>query len=199
MKFTIEIPTSPSEMPLHRYQSFTALTDDERLDFETILSTVAGCTKEQAAQVKAKDVERALSAIILALSDTTADLLHHYSHDGITYGFEPQLDEMTFGTMTDVATAFETPETWHKALAILYRPIVRKTKALGGLYAIEPHKAQSEAYKYRQQIFKDAPTSLFLGVRAFFLNGSKDLEKFTRDSLTRLSESQTKSKGKKRR
>lgn len=179
MNHTITVPTTATEIPLHRYQAFAALPDESKFDFHVLLSTIAGCTIEQAKQVKAKDVERALNAIIKALSDTNAELIYHYTHNGVTYGLEPQLDEITFGTMTDVCTAFESPETWHKALAILYRPMVRETNSMGGLYAIEPYKADTWAYKNRQEVFQQAPASLFIGVRAFFLNGSRALETFT--------------------
>ena len=196
MNITIEVPTSAAEIPLHRYQAFAALTDEERMNFTTVFMVLTGCSEEVADGIKAKDVERALNALIAALKDNTADLLHHYTHGRTTYGFEPQLDEITFGMMTDICTAFESPDTWHKALAILYRPILRTTEHMGGLYAIEPHRADSEAYKQRQANFKHAPTSVFLGVRSFFLNGSRDLGKFIRDSSALHSEKPTTSSGK---
>ena len=92
------------------------------------------------------------------------------------------------GMMADISTNLETPETWHKVLAILYRPIIRESSALGGMYAIEPHNSKSEGYQKRQELFANAPASLFIAVRAFFLNGSKALGRFTQDSLVPMLE-----------
>lgn len=188
MKKEITVPSSASEIPMHRYQEFAKLDEKGMTDFFKLFSTLAGCNEDEAKLVRAKDVGRAVGALVEALNDTKHPLVYFHSYNGIKYGFEPQLDELTFGTMADISTAFETPETWHKALAILYRPISRKTENMGGMYAIEPHRADSEAYRQRQELFKEAPSSLFIGVRSFFLTGSMALERYTRASLTRLPE-----------
>lgn len=184
----IIVPSSSSEIPMHRYQAYAALTDEQMFDFYTLLSTLTGCTYDEAKLIKATDVSRALSALVGALNDTKVPLMQFYHYDGVKYGFEPQLDEITMGMMADVSTNLETPETWHKVLAILYRPVKRESSALGGMYAIEPHNSKGRDYEKRQEIFKDAPASLFISVRAFFLNGSMALERFTQGFLTPIPE-----------
>lgn len=185
----ITVPSSASEIPMSRYQKYAALSIDEMGDFYTLFSTLTGCSIDEAKRVKAVDVGRSISALVSALNDTEIPLMEFYIHNGDKYGFEPQLDEITFAMLADVATAFEAPETWHKVLAILYRPVTRESSAMGGMYAIEPHQAQSTAYKKRQDVFAEAPASLFVSVRAFFLNGSIALETFILDFLDSLPES----------
>ncbi len=194
---TLTVPSSPMEVPMERYQEFQKLTDDQRFDFIELFSCLTGCTKEEARLVKATDVRRSVTALISALNDSDVELIEKYTHKGTTYGMEPQLDEINFAMMADVCTAFETPETWHKVLAILYRPIVREHKALGGMYAIEPHHADSDQYADRQEVFKKAPAALFVGVRSFFLRGSMALRNYTRDSLEPQLEKLMQSKGQK--
>jgi hypothetical protein len=179
----ILVPESASEIPLNRYQKFMAMPDENRFDFIKLFSCLTGCTEDEARQVKATDVARSVNALIKALNDTNSPLIEKYSHNGVIYGLEPKLDEISFALMADLCTAFETPETWHKVLAILYRPIIREHKSMGGMYAIETHSATSKAYQKRQEMFAQAPSSLFISVRSFFLRGSKALEKFTLDSL----------------
>jgi len=179
----ILVPESASEIPLSRYQKFMAMPDEDRFDFVQLVSCLTGCELEEARQVKATDVARSINALIRALNDTDVPLIEKYSFDGVVYGLEPKLDEISFALMADLCTALETPETWHKVLAILYRPVIREHNAMGGMYAIENHNATSRGYLKRQEMFAQAPASLFISVRAFFLRGSKALEKYTLDSL----------------
>lgn len=191
----ITVPSSPMEIPMSRYQAFQLLSDEQRFDFVKLFSCLTGCTEAEARYVQASDVQRSIKALIAALNETNVELIQKYEHNGTVYGMEPQLDEINFAMMSDLCTAFESPETWHKVLAILYRPVVREHRAFGGMYAITPHQAIGDAYKERQEIFKNAPAALFIGVRAFFLNGSMDLERFTRASLLPTVEKLARSSG----
>ena len=51
MNHTITVPTSAAEIPLHRYVAFTLLPEESKFDFHIMLSTIAGCTVEEAKQV----------------------------------------------------------------------------------------------------------------------------------------------------
>ena len=179
----ITVPSSPLEVPMSRFQHFHELPDEERFDFVHLFSCLTGCTHDEAKLVKATDVKRSMVALISALNDSDTELIERYRLDGVTYAVEPQLDEITFAFMADLCTAFENPGTWHKVLAILYRPISREHKAMGGMYAIEPHLPLSDDYHKRQEVFKAAPSALFIGVKSFFLRGSMELHSYTRDSL----------------
>jgi hypothetical protein len=65
------------------------------------------------------------------------------------------------------------PETWHKALSILYRPITTRKKNWfdkdkHDLYDIEP-------YTESHDFFIDAPAEYYLGATVFFYNLGNDL------------------------
>ena len=180
-KKIIEIPESANEIPLSRYQEFMKLNDDERLDVYKVISVLAGIDIKEAKAIKVRDVGRALSALIRALSDTDVELIKKIEIGGIWYGFEPNLNEITIGMLADLTEHFDNVESWHKAIAILYRPIARETTKMGGLYAIEPHIFPSDEYSKRIELMKAVPASVFVSARAFFLTGSIILSRATKD------------------
>lgn len=187
MKKEISIPTKASEIPLNRYAKFENLIRHKGEDspFDEVLATLSGCTPEEARMIKTKDVEKATVAIVNALGDKDHPLTRFYTCEGVKYGFEPDLSQIPFGMFIDLCTFIDRPQTWHKAMAVLYRPVIRETSKMGGLYAIEDHDHTKQSYQYRQQIMAKAPSSLFLGARDFFLRGSKRLSKYILDSSTR--------------
>lgn len=182
MRKEILVPESTMEIQMHRYQRL--MVETKRQDeFRFIFSCLTGCEETDVDLIKAKDVERAANALVNALHDVNAPLMKKIELNGVKYGFEPELDNITFGMMADLKTHFDNPANWHKVLAILYRPIVREKKSKAwDMYAIEAHQAHSDAYKERQRVFKNAPASLFVGARGFFLRGSKKLSNHIRYS-----------------
>lgn len=158
------------------------MTEEERQDFHSVFSCLAGCTIRETRAVKAADVGRVTKALVSALYDTDVPLVKKFKHEGVTYGMEPDLNNINIGMMADLCSHLDNPDSWNKALAVLYRPVIAETRKMGGLYRIAPHDID-QAYRDRCEVMKQVPSSIFLGVRAFFLNGSKALNKFTSDSL----------------
>lgn len=193
-KKEIIVPDKTSEVPLKRYQKMMMADEVEQADFNFIFTCLTGCEESDVYQIKSKDIERAANALVKALNDTKAPFVRTVTIDGVKYGCEPELNNISFGMMADVKSMFSEVSDWHKAVAILYRPIIRESKSLGGIYAIEPHVVKSEAYLERQKVFQDGPASLFIGLRAFFLRGSIALNRFIHSSM----ESQSKIKSKNR-
>lgn len=183
MKTEIEVPESTSEIPLKRYAEMMQMPNEDYNDFVKVFQVVTGCSKEVAKGVRAIDVERSMKAIVSALNDTDVPLIKKVEHNGVRYGLEPKLDDITIGMAADLETMLNEPEMWNQAMAILYRPITRETKAMGGLYAIEKYKYDTPEFRERAEAFETLPASVFLGVRAFFLNGMMDFERYIWDSL----------------
>jgi hypothetical protein len=188
MKKTIAVPTTISSVTVEQYQRFASLNDDELHDPIQVIAALAGCSISDVNQFKVDDLQKSVDAISNVLAATNEltgyPLIDTHEIAGVKYGFEPKLDEITIGMLADLTDAFSRPETWHKVLAILYRPIIRETKHLGGLYAIEPHRLDMN-YQQRQELFKKAPVSLFFGVRGFFLRGMTGLESYTTSFILR--------------
>ncbi len=98
--------------------------------------------------------------------------------DGVTaeFGFIPNLDKMSFGEYIDLESYISDWDNMHKALAVMYRPIIAGKKHL---YEIEPYEG-SEKWA---DVMKDAPVNVALGAVVFFYRLGSKLSKYTMNSL----------------
>lgn len=101
--------------------------------------------------------------------------------DGVEYGFEPNLSKMAYGAYLD-AVKWDTiamNEHWHKLMAILYRPIVKKS---GKFYTTKPYEGLVDEEK-----FLNVGMDIHWGALFFFVHLLTDLQN---DILNSLMESQ---------
>ena len=94
----------------------------------------------------------------------------------VEFGFMPNMDEMSLGEYIDLEKYISSWEDMHKALAVMYRPIVAGKKEF---YEIEKYKGSD---KYAD-IMEDAPITVALGAMVFFYHLGKELLRITMDSL----------------
>jgi hypothetical protein len=103
------------------------------------------------------------------LANTELPLQKIIEVNGIEYGFEPNLSQMSYGAFCDV-TKFETiaiDKNWQKIMNILYRPIVKKQ---GELYTIKPYVPNDDSNKWLS-----VGMDIHFGCLFFFVNLSIDL------------------------
>lgn len=86
--------------------------------------------------------------------------IQRFKHNGIEYGFIPNLEEISTGEYIDLDNYQRSKETYHKMLSILYRPIV---KSYGKLYQIEKY----DGTKYENEM-KEVSCEILLGSVQFF-------------------------------
>lgn len=84
---------------------------------------------------------------------------------------------MTFGEYVDVDTYIVDWENMHKAMAVLYRPVLQNYK---GSYEIEEYKGDTY-----WDLMKQMPLNLVMGCMLFFWNLERDLVKVMRSSLNK--------------
>ena len=100
-------------------------------------------------------------------------LVREFSVDDTTYGFMPEIDNMTYGEYLDLVSYTSSKEMWSFMpiiMSILYRPI---TQRVGKLYTIEPYNGTKDS---RIELFKHVlRMDVVFGAVAFFLNLQKDL------------------------
>ena len=101
--------------------------------FESVLKQVSDCFKEK------------------------TDLVQRFKmtgSDGVTaeFGFIPNLDKMSFGEYIDLESYITDWDNMHKAMAVMYRPIVA---GKNHLYEIEPYQG-TERW---EEVMKDAPVN----------------------------------------
>lgn len=97
------------------------------------------------------------------------DLTRRFHHNGVEYGFEPNLSEMAYGAYVDIQKYDEVKidENWAEIMSILYRPVSNK---IGELYEIKPYDG-----KINKELFLDVSMDVHFGAMFFFLNTSMDL------------------------
>jgi len=104
--------------------------------------------------------------------------------DGVEYGFEPNLSQMSYGAYVDIAKyeSMQINEKWAEIMSILYRPVIKK---VGKLYDIQPYKAQIDGDK-----FMNVTMDVHFGSIFFFKTLLVDLLSFTQKSLIKEMETE---------
>ena len=180
MELEINVPTKMQDITLEQYQKFLKECTDEKLSEETIalkmLEIFCGLPVDHTLQLRMSDVFNVCEQINTALNEKPP-LISRWKFDKLEFGFIPQLDDMTFGEYVDVDTYIVNWENMHKAMAVLYRPVVQNYK---GSYEIEKYKVDTY-----WDIMKKMPLNLVMGCMLFFWNLERDLVKVMRSSLNK--------------
>jgi len=186
-KFTLEVPTELSAVPLHQYQKYLKVMDDnegvEDVEFINlkILEIFCGVTLKQAYKLPLAEFSSIISHIVEIFKEDTPlqrdFTLTDPNGDSVTFGFIPKLDDITLGEFADLESYISDWQQMHKALAVLYRPV---TFRKGDLYLIEEYNGTD---KY-SGIMKDAPVNVALGAVVFFYRLGSVLSDYLIHSLT---------------
>lgn len=170
MRMKIFVPNDLSEIKLWQYQKFLKIqneNEDENFLASKMIEIFCGIDLKHAFQMKAKDVHR-ITNIIADMFEQKPKLKQRFTMKGIEYGFIPNLDDMTLGEYVDLDTYLSKWDQIEKAMAVLYRPVV---KTINDKYGIQEYKAEG------QEIMKDMPMDVVLGSMLFFYRLGIDLSK----------------------
>lgn len=184
--YKLQVPVSLDDITISQYQKYIKVLEDnkdsEDYDFLNLklLNIFCDITMKEAYELPMSEFDYILNHLSKVLSEKP--LLHHRffmedpKGDEIEFGFIPNLDKMTLGEYIDAENYLSSWEDMHKAMSVLYRPIIAGNK---DFYKIEKYEGSD---KY-ESIMKDAPASVALGTILFFLNLGIELSKITMDSL----------------
>ena len=180
MELEINVPTKMQDITLEQYQKFLKECTDETLSEEKIaikmLEIFCGLPINNTLKLRMSDVFKVCEQINTALNEKPP-LISRWKFDKLEFGFIPQLDDMTFGEYVDVDTYIVDWENMHKAMAVLYRPVLQNYK---GSYEIEEYKGDTY-----WDLMKQMPLNLVMGCMLFFWNLERDLVKVMRSSLNK--------------
>lgn len=180
MELEINVPTKMQDITLEQYQKFLKECTDETLSEEKIaikmLEIFCGLPINNTLKLRMSDVFKVCEQINTALNEKPP-LISRWKFDKLEFGFIPQLDDMTFGEYVDVDTYIVDWENMHKAMAVLYRPVLQNYK---GSYEIEEYKGDTY-----WDLMKQMPLNLVMGCMLFFWNLERDLVKVMRNSLNK--------------
>lgn len=125
--------------------------------FDSVLAQLAECFKEQTPRVDR-----------FTMTDAAGKT--------IEFGLMPNISEMSFGEYYDLDSYVQDWETMHKAMAVLYRPIVLDTK---GKYLIEEYEGSAKW----SDVMAEMPVNVALGAYVFFYRLGSKLSKHTMNYL----------------
>ena len=192
MKIKISIPDSLNEITLDQFQRFDKLTkENEPSEFVNQKTIEIFCNIElkEIAKISYQSSKEILEHLNV-LFEKKHKFVQSFDLFGVKYGFEPNIEEISTGAYIDAENYLTDVQTLHKAMAVLYRPIIAKTK---DLYTIEPYES---ALKY-EGIMKSAPLDVVFGMQVFFWDlGIELLNAMSRYTVDNLSEDERKALGK---
>jgi len=174
MKLDLLLPTSLSEIPLSRYQQFVktkeASNDDEFIA-QKMIQIFCGIDLKDVGKIKMKHLNELITHFTKVFSEKPK-LIRRFKIKDIEFGFIPKLDEITFGEYVDLENHLQNWKTYHKAMAVMYRPIKEKNKDTYTIVDYEPNEDM-------QDLMKFAPLDVAISSSVFFWTIASELLNLT--------------------
>ncbi len=170
------IPDTLNEITLAQYQKYIKYqkdNDDENFLAIKMIEVFCGLRNHTVRSMKAKSI-RDICKILTDMFNEKPQLVKQFEMKGITYGFVPDLENITFGEYIDLDTFIGDFENMHKAMAVLYRPITQSYK---DKYTIEKYTGD----KYEDMI--NMPMDAVFSSILFFYHLGMELSTVMMNSL----------------
>lgn len=188
LNLEIRVPTSLYHIPLDDYQRYMKVVEgvdtksEEANDFLNLkaLEIFCGLHLKESYKLPMAAFNAVLEQLAKCLSENTP-LVKRFTMRGtdgaqIEFGFNTILRDMTFGEYVDLDTYLTDWKNAHKAMAVLYRPVIGSRK---DMYRIEEYEGSD---KYAD-LLRYMPTSIVLGAMVFFYRLGMKLAKRSIASL----------------
>lgn len=145
MKIQITIPESQKDITLKQYKDYYKIVEinkdnanAERFIHLKMLEIFCGISYEQAKLIPMAKFSEIISRLNSVLSENPKIEDNMVFKMGDTsFGFIPNLEDMTFGEYIDLDTYIGDMANLEKAMAVLFRPIITR---LGNKYIIDDYK-----------------------------------------------------------
>ena len=186
MKLDILLPNSLSEIPLSRYQEFVAMkekSNDEELIANKMIQIFCGLELGEVAKIKLKDLNGLIKHFTEVFSEKP-QLIRNFKIKNVEFGFIPNLENISFGEYVDLEHHLKDWKTYHKAMAVMFRPIKDKFQDKYSIIEYEPNEDMQELMKF-------APLDVAISASVFFWSLGSELLQAT---LTYLKNELTKTK-----
>jgi len=170
MKLEIEVPTTLEEITLGQYQKFLITKDgsnDEEFVAQKMIEIFCNIQLKEIAKMKLTSINE-LIAHFTKIFDVTPKFQPTFFIGSQEFGFITSLEDITFGEYVDLENNLQDWDTYHKALAVMYRPITLKYK---NQYKIADYEPNEEM----QNLMKFAPVTIAIASSVFFWNLGSDL------------------------
>ena len=176
MKVEVYIPDTLSEITLDKYQRYIKIQEnntDENFLAIKMIEIFCGLRGDTIMAMKAKSIKD-ITLILTQMFNEKPQLVKEFKMNGMTYGFIPKLEDMSFGEYIDLDTYIGDMDNIHRAMNVLYRPIKQKYQ---DKYLIEDYTGDDP------DKMKGMPMDAVLSSILFFYNLGMDLSKTMLSSL----------------
>jgi len=163
MRIEIDVPSSISEIPLKNYQQFLKLqqnSNDEEFIAQKMIEIFCGIQLKDVAKMKLTSINELVLHFNKIFSLKPA-FQSRFKIGGVEYGFIPDLENISFGEYVDLDNYLSNWDDYHKAMAVMYRPITETRKEKYNIFEYNGAAEFSEAMKY-------APMDVAIGASVFF-------------------------------
>ena len=171
----ISIPQSYEDITLRKYlalqKELKNYEDNEEAQAAVLVTYLCGIDSDDLIGLGRGDYVNISAEISNWIGNTNHPLQQFIWIDGVEYGLEPNLSNMSYGAYADI-TQYDTitiDDNWAKIMSILYRPV---TKRVRDTYEIERYVGEIDSNK-----FLDVSMDKHFGTLFFFVNLSTDLVK----------------------
>ena len=146
-QISIEVPNSWSAVSFKQYDNLQRKLKnyEDEVDAQNmiLISELCDISVDTLIHLDKGLLENITGELTQFLNKTEYPLQKLIRVDGVEYGFEPNLSQMSYGSYLDIAKFknLELNDDWLGVMSILYRPIKNKR---GALYSIKPYKGYEE-------------------------------------------------------
>ena len=188
MKIDITLPTDLSEIPLTRYQTFIDMqgkSNDEEFIAQKMIQIFCDIELKEVMNIQLKD----LNELIVHFTEVFKQkpkLRRHFKLGEFTFGFIPNLENISFGEYVDIEHNLQDWKTYHKAMAVMFRPIKEQYKDKYSIIDYEPNEDMQELMKF-------APLDIAIAASIFFYDIAKELLNATLNYLQKEMKTMTNS------
>lgn len=178
MEVQINVPSTLKEIPLKHYQDFLRVqrdSTDEEFIAQKMVEIFCGIKLADVAKIKLTSLNE-LIVHFTSLFNTSPKFQPTFKIGDIEFGFIPELEEITFGEYVDLDSHLQSWDNFHKAMAVLYRPI--KTRK-GDKYDIKDYDPNIDM----QELMRFAPLDICIAASLFFWTLERELLQATLNYL----------------
>jgi hypothetical protein len=170
MKLEINVPTSLNEIPLKSYQEFLKVqegSNDEEFIAQKMVQIFCGIELKDIVKMKLTSLNELITHFAKLFSEKPK-FQPTFKIGTQEFGFITNLEEISFGEYVDLENNLLKWEDYHKAMAVMYRPIKMKFK---DKYEIIDYKPMDSM----QELMKFTPVDIAISSSVFFWNLGSEL------------------------
>ena len=171
MKLKLTIPTSLDEIPLLHYQKYMDIckgSDDAEFLGQKMIQIFCGIELKEVVKIGFNDMLELVNHFNKLFSEIPK-IKPTFKINELELGLIPNFDKISWEEYIELETHFLNFDSFHKALAVLYRPVIEKNKK--EQYLIAPFNNIDEF----SDLMKYTPLSIALSSHVFFLNLEREL------------------------